>query len=512
MKLEILRQKIDYDSIITGKDLDYDTYEKKFEMWDYVLKNDLADKPEALVLIQDITIWAYAFFRDDSGKPWKMTCYQDAISSSVCSYNFQPNDPNRYGLFKASNQIGKSAFLCLLAIYYSQMRENKNIVMISKSLPQSQFLLAQIRWFLNNSVFGENWKEDVGETANTTMLTFAKKSEGKETINRIICAPAGEGTLGYPVHYLFMDEADFYEDGKTFFWKVGFPRTKKTKGQIILFSNPDPERSKQTSLLWELWRGDLFKRKFSFYFLDAPWNTKEEFETDKKNSPSYIFASTHMGEFPPDGGGFFTDTEIKDMINKDWINTLPLTDDPVYIGLDLAKVHDNSVLSIGITKPGGANPGFTDEDLFLDVKYLEKFPQKTDYIVVLDRLKEIVDFYDKRAGVVAIGFDATGVGQAIDEMIAERGLAATPVIFSLQNKSRMFANFKMLAEQRRIKIVDDADLINQLSGLEFKKTASGHLSVHHAAENIRDDYPDSLCCLIDVSVGMGNVETTFEAL
>jgi|TARA_Y100000310_G_scaffold103241_1_gene101505 hypothetical protein len=499
MELKRLKQNIDYNNIVTGKDLDYETYEKKFEMWDYVVDNNLLaqNDPNAVELLKDPTIYFYAFFQDDDGNPWKSTCYQDAIHN--CEYDFDPMNPNRYLLFKASNQIGKSADLCLSAIFHSVtfFEENVNVVMVSRSLPQSQFLLAQIRHRLNNSSFAKTWREDVGETANTTILTFQKTIEGRTVVNRIICAPCGEGLLGYPVHYLYMDEADFYDDGKTFFWKVAFPRTNKTKGKIILYSNPDPERSRQSSLLWELWTGDLFKRKFSFNFLDAPWNTKEEFEQVRKSSPGYIFASTHVGEFPPDGGGFFTKNEIDSMLVKDWRNEMPIVDRPIYIGLDLAKVKDNTVLVLGTIHENKDDPKYQD----LHVRHMIKFPSKTDYETVIDKLKHIVDYYTQNYyGVARVGFDATGVGKAIEEMIARRGIKATPVIFSLQSKSRMYGNFKMLAEQRRMRIVYNPDCELQLSSLVFKRSAAGHLQVQHEREDIHDDYPDALCCLIDVSV------------
>ena len=188
MKLQLLRQNLEYNNIIYGKDLDIDTYKKKFEMWDYVEKKKFFEDNniEAIKLLADPTIFAYAFFKNDEGNKLELTPYQDAIAN--CKHDFSALGPERYVMFKAANQIGKSKLLCILAYHQIWKEENINVVMISKSLPQSQFLLAQIRHTLNNSAFSESWREDLGETANTTNLTFQRK-EGK-VLNRIICAPA----------------------------------------------------------------------------------------------------------------------------------------------------------------------------------------------------------------------------------------------------------------------------------------------------------------------------------
>ena len=406
-----------------------------------------------------------------------------------------------------------SKLLCLMAIYHAFNEENVNVVMVSKSLPQSQFLLAQIRHTLNNSKFADTWRENIGDTANTTVLTFKreyKDKDGKLTrtmTNRIICAPMGEGLLGYPVHYLYLDELDFYEDAQKFFWKIALPRTNKTKGQIIGFSNPNPDMSRNSSLLWDLWTGNLFRRKFSFNFLDAPWNTRLEYDMVKKSSPSYIFASTHDGEFPKEGGGFFKYIEIQDMMQKDWVNQLPIVDRPVYIGLDLAKVRDQSVMVIGTCHK------FTDsgDDTLQEIRihYIKSWEVKTDYDAVIDELKQVIDLYQmQHHGVASVGFDATGVGKAVEDIMKMKTIKATPIDFNLQSKSRMYGNFKMLAEQRRIKIVYDSECEDQLSKLIFDRTPRGYLTVRHEKESDFDDYPDAIVCLIDVALNLGRVTPT----
>lgn len=502
MELKLKNQKVNLKKVVRGNNLDIKTYENKFVMWDYIKKNDLM-QDYIHWLKKDITIFAYEIFKDKDGDPLKLTAYQDLIGNLSIQYDFDPHDIYRYFLYRSGNQIGKSALLCILAIYHALYGNNVNIIMISKTRDQSQFLLAEIRYFLNNSKFSDTWQESVGETANMTQLTFQR--EGGKVFNRIICAPAGEGTLGYPVHYLYMDEADFYENAKSLFSKVLLPRTYKTKGQIILFSNPNASISRSSSLLWDLWNSKMFELKFWFKFLDAPWGTQKEYEKYKDGCNSFEWMSTLDGEFPIDSGSYFTQKEIEDMIQRDWNNHLPVIDKPVFIGLDLAKMKDQTVLALGVLNPNKDNPKKAD----LEIRYFREYRLKTDYDKIIADLGKIVEHYKTHhKGVAAIALDVSGVGRAVSDFAKAAGIKVTDVKFSLENKSRMYGNFKMLAEQRRIRIVKNDTCEQQLGDLVFKTTPMGYLSIQHEKEAMRDDYPDAICALIDVSIIPSKVPVT----
>jgi len=494
----IQQQRLDFSKPVTGKDLDFRNYKKKLKYWETVLKENRIGKGnrEAILGLKDPTFYARSFFVDDKNKPLVLTAYQDAIGN--CTHDFSSNNPNRYVLFRASNQIGKSMLLSILALQHALNEENVNVVMVSRSLPQSQFLLAQIKWALNNSSFSDTWRESLGETKNTTVLTF-QRNEGK-IVNRIICAPSGEGLLGYPVHYLFLDEADFYEDGQRFFWKVAFPRTKKTKGQIILFSNPNPDISRNASILWELWNRDMFKRKFHFNFLDAPWNTVEEFEHDKRNSPHHIFISTHMGDFPQEGGAFFSHKEIQDMLKREWHNNYDsLKNKTVFAGLDVGKMNDQSILYLGETSRP-VNDLDKYDDLF--VRYREEFELKTDYDVIVNRLLEIREDLKSRGQQLVVGYDATGQ-KTFGDLAKRMGLSTVPVDFSRKetNKTLLYNDFKLMVENRKIKVVYSSKAEKQLGDLMFTLTESKKLKkVEAKHEHIHDDDPDALAILVHVAV------------
>jgi len=507
MELVRLEQDINYDSIVRGIDLDLDTYNKKFEMWDYVIENNLLESPDlqirakATLLLEDPTIWTYAFFKNEEGKPFKFEAYQDAIANVSVKYKVRisdANDNNRYILFKAANQIGKTALEMFLIIYRAFTERNINIVLSTNRRELTSFILTNIRFMLNTSVFGEKWKDDVVSEDNATTIMLNFKENDTMYTNRIICVPAGEGALGYPVHYFFLDELDFYEDF-TLFDRVFEPRTNKTKGQIIGFSNPNPNIGRHTSMLWKLWNGDLFRRKFHFKFLDASWNTQEEYDRKKKNSASHIAASTLDGEFPDEGGAFFKTHEVEDMLQKTWdCDKLPIVDRTVIIGLDIGKMNDNSVLTLGIA----IEPKNPDELLKdVEVRYIEEFELGTEYFSVAKRLKEIQDYYNDNFYGHISGYDATGQ-KTFEEVLDNVGAVAEPVDFAKKesNKTKLYNDFKLMAEQRKIKIAYNHNMEKQLFGLELKQTSNKQLrKVENKNVTIHDDHPDSVAILIHVA-------------
>lgn len=507
ISLKAPQQEVDWTKHhIEGRDLRPTIVTNKFALWDYVIKHNLLEhedeliRSQAVLLLDDPTIYEYAFFKNEQDEQFRYEAYQDLIAQ--CRYDFKDEfDPNRFILFVASNQIGKSRLEIGLARKFLFNSKGENIVIVTNNLKLTQFILSELKANLNTGAFANSWKEDIDDTNNTTMLTVKITIDGKEYLNRLICTPAGEGSLGYPIHRLFLDELDFYEDGKRIFWKVFYPRLNKTKGQCFCLSNPNPDIPLSTSILKQLWDGDLFKRKFHFNYLDASWNTIEGFEEARRNSPSNIFASTHLGEWSEDSGSFFTQKQLDDMFKRDWKNhKYPAVADKVYVGMDLGKMRDNTVISIGVAKnPLDARDKFKD----LDVVYMEELPLGTTYEAIVDKYIEIKTYYEENyRGVAEMGYDATGQKTFMD-ILKMKGVHGTGVDFSKKEsqKTTLYNDFLMMVENRKMRVVYNHKCEYQLANLEFKKTESKkYKKVENKTDSIHDDWADSLAVLIHIAV------------
>jgi len=477
---------------------------EKFKKWDIVLKEnwlgskDAKKQKKAYNLLLDPTIYAYAFFRDPRNLKKRFKCYpyQDIII----------NDNHKRIIFAAANQIGKSITLCLKAITFALLNPGKTVLMTSKTLPQSKDLLRQIRQFLQNSRL--DYKFDIGDSATKTEIYFRHFEEVevydekldktfKElrelTQSRIICTPATEAALGYAVDLALEDELFFYENGVHFHKQILQPRTYTTKGQIIVFSNPNG----QQGIGWELWNDKSYHR-YRFNFLDCPTNTQEEFDNLCKGLTREIIDSTLLAIFTSPEGGFLTLSERKDM-QEERASMLPsILTQPIYIFFDWAKVKDRTVRIIGVPKK-------VNEKDWADGVYIyemKEYPPETPYTEIIDEdLKNLILTVGPQM-VAMVGWDNTGVGRGLEDFtkrVEQLGIQAMPVEFSSENKSRIYTLFKLLAEQRRLKAPYVEECDKQLSMLRFNRSPRGLLKVHHESEKDRDDFPDGiagLCSLI----------------
>lgn len=479
--------------------------QEKFTLWDTVIVEDWLGNPkksdDALILLKDPTIYAYAFFRDAKGDPFKVYPYQDIVM----------NDMNDRVIFAAANQIGKSVSLCLEATHFALQNPGTTTILVSQTFNQTKDRLRQIRIFLENSTL--EYKYEIGDTDTKTEIYF-KQFEDYLDIDektgepvwkqrqlpdsRVLCLPATETVLSYSVHKLLLDELAFYEDGDYFYKQIAQPRTYATKGQIKVYSNPNG----QQGIFWELWNNSRFS-KYRFNFLDCPNNTQQEFDELCEGLTQEQIDSTLLATFTSPVGGFFSLQERKAM-QEDRPNQLPIiVQDPLYFFYDWGKINDPTVRICG--SPDGVDPA-SPNLTGIRVHEMKPYPLGTSYNAIIEDLEQTI----REVGfgrVVMVGWDNTGVGSGIEDFIVrirDLGVQCMPVPFSLENKSRMYTIFKLLAERNLrgkpgIKIPYLPACDKQLASLTFTKTSREYFQIHHANEKDHDDFPDALaglCILI----------------
>lgn len=488
----------------------------KYTSWDRVVNRNWLEKgtPEqrnrAYLMLKDPTIYSYAFFRNpwNPSKSFKLYPYQDMVI----------NDPSDRVIFAAANQIGKSISLDVDALVFALNVPGTTTLMTSLTLPQSKDLLMQIKMFLQNSRL--DYQYDIGDTETKTEIYFKhfdfvetfdvklqKKFNEQKKLpqSRIICVPATGAALSYAVHLEMLDELAFYEDGEYLYEQILQPRTYTTKGRIKTYSNPNG----QQGIFWKLWNDKRFS-KYSFNFFDCPTNTQKEYDEISVSLTRERIDSTLLGVFTNPEGGFLTLQERRAMQEDRSSMLPPVFPGPIYIFYDWGKAYDRTVRAIGVPVR------VSDEDWADAVKIyeLKEYPQGTPYTEIVDDLKDLIESVGmKMIGIV--GWDNSGVGRGLEDFVKrvqQIGIMANPVEFSLENKSRIYTLFKLLAEQRRIKIprIDECD--KQLSTLRFKKSARGHLQVHHENEKDRDDFPDAIAGLCSLIIQPDNPPITCEII
>jgi hypothetical protein len=482
----------------------------KYHNWDKFmsrkwLENGTPEQQNRVYLaLRDPTVYGYAFMKDprNLSKPFKLYPYQDTIT----------NDYHPRVVFCAANQIGKSITLDLKGLTYALNNPGKTVLMTSRTLPQAKDLLRQIRNFLQNSSL--DYQYDIGDTETKTEIYFrhhdlvtisddALETKFKEykklPQSRIICVPATEAALGYAVDLALVDELFFYDNGEHFYKQILQPRTYTTKGQIVVFSNPNG----QQGVGWEIWNDPRFHR-YEFNFLDCPTNTRKEFDALIPTLTREQIDSTLLAKFTSPEGGFLTLGERKKMQEERPSMIPSLITSPIYVFYDWGKVRDRTVRVIAVPVKKGEHD-WADE---VYVHEMKEYPQGTKYSDIVDdkdNPDSLVNLIKNVgiANVAMVGWDNTGVGQGIEDFIKrveQLGIQAMPVSFDLANKSRIYTLFKLLAEQGRIKVPYIKECDKQLSMLRFKRTSRGHLQVHHENEKDRDDYPDAIAGLTSIII------------
>lgn len=483
----------------------------KFFAWDKVIDREyLAEnrhvryKEYAYSLLKDPTIYTYAFDRHYDGAPFKLYPYQDMII----------NDQSKRIAFCAANQIGKSVTLCMKGKHFALRNHGTTTLMISKTLPQCKDLLRQISNSLKSSIL--EYSFDTVDTETKTEISFNHfreviKDGKKKTIelptSRIICVPATEAALGYAAHLVLIDELAFFENGRHFYYQIAQPRTYATKGQIVVFSNPNGEQG----IFWELWNDEDFSR-YKFNYLAKPENTIPEYEKLRIKLTRDKFESTVDAVFTSPEGGFISVEERKAM-QEDRPNVFPsaLTE-PIFIFFDWGKARDRTVRASGCVAGTNEFPG-------VKVKEMKEYPHRTAYNLIIQELEDLIQVVG--LGMIAgVGWDNSGVGKGLEDFVKRiqyLGIPLFPVEFSLPNKSRIYTLFKLLIERNlqdiygiRIPYVPECD--KQLSTLRFKRTGRGYLQVHHQEDRDRDDYPDALAGLCSLIIKPDYAPVTVEII
>jgi hypothetical protein len=434
---------------VVGKDLDRSIVEHKFALWDYVRDNSLLKTDDdAPLLLKDDTIFAYQFLKWN-GEPIKLRYYQDAIM----------NDKHRIVDVEAANQQGKTFALCVKAAvsFLRDHHKNWTIALVSRSQIQNGTNMRMIKQMLSDSDLG--W--EVG--ANDSMSVTVRNTESGYT-NTLICAVAGGGALGLPVDLLLMDEYEFWmEDAnKSLAWyfdQIFYPRTFETRGQIIIYSNPNGKNFVSEDLQKRKYKesGDYVCHTYNINFLDNPDNKQAEWDDRMSHVHPIIFASTMAAERTEAEGSALTNSDIQGMFTDEALieqERFYGYEKEVVFFLDLGFVKDQSVL-VGLTIEKDENgKTFVKEFLqkFYPINYgIDQIFGKSEGTE--ETIPQVLAKYIKEGVQPIFGMDITGK-EGNEIHATDVGIDVVPVKMSGQWKATWYGHWTSFVKQRRFKSVN----------------------------------------------------------
>ena len=177
------------------------------------------------------------------------------------------------------------------------------------------------------------------------------------------------------------------------------------------------------------------------------------------------------GEFLDIGNALIPNSLIMDAIS----DRIPKGRIRYYMGVDVARSGmDETVYTVcGV-----------DEEENVYVMHVEAEAQ-SNVVDVCGRIGGLVASYR----IETVYIDETGLGGGLVDLGREQGLPIRGIVFSLQEKAKLYKNLRLLFENKRIKLKDINKLVYQLSYLRREYTETGIMKIR---SDEHDDYPDSL--------------------
>jgi len=222
-------------------------------------------------------------------------------------------------------------------------------------------------------------------------------------------------------------------------------------------------------------------------FLTAP-TTENPFikqaviEEARRALPDRLFRQYYLAEFLDDGSVFIG---FRDCIQGPRLDVYGATQywvapdsssRDVFLGIDWAKKEDYTVitaLSVALGKPELV--GFIR---FHGIGYVEA-------------LKELHKFTKKFKSIVNIKHDRTGVGEAIDDMMAQLTVPFEGVVFTSASKAAMVNQLMMAFETKAITLPDWPEMVSELESYSVITNELGNAR-YSAPAGLHDDIVSSL--------------------
>lgn len=472
--------------------------------------NDTMDAKDFILKCKnDIIYFAEHMLRTEEGDFYKLEEHQKEMITCTDSQV----------LYFLGRRMGKSFTLAIQSLHQALFFKYQTIFVLSPTNDQASELADTINGLIERSVLLEQ-----------EVIVDNKLEKKFKNGSRIKIRTAGgkgnvSSVIGSGVNILILDEIqDLSED---LIYKI-LPTVRGQSGKSRLITAGTPRN--KSGFLYEnyisackLWNnGDWIydknkKGKFTVFmkqtaFLDendeiiasgTPRITIDELYEDLNTMPLIEFKQEYCLDFMSSISDVYPDSLQAEVFYKDKENTSFRSKKPVVYGLDVGKMRNESVLTIGevIPAPTEDNKSYKK----IDVKYYKEFPLGTDYDEIEDYCAyELPRFFPN---IIRGVIDATGVGVPVFEAIekkVKKGLKpylVEPYKFSKEKKKDLVEGGVAALERGQVRIAYHPRLKKEMTG--YKRELTDSNNIVYAKQAGSDDYVDSLnLCLYNIALGL----------
>jgi len=258
----------------------------------------------------------------------------------------------------------------------------------------------------------------------------------------------------------------------------------QTQGHLRIVGNPKGKKNWFYRLCQSAKDSLADKTQLSYHHLlstDNPHVNPQEVELAKHILPRNVYEELYLGIAQDDIAGVFTNVRscIESTLGE------PIRGQSYYMGLDLAKHSDYTVISILDNKKR--------------LVYFERF-NKLDWGFQKKKIISISQHYNG----AQIVMDSTGIGDPIYDDLKEKGLSIEGLKFTNESKKRLIEGLSIAIQETQIHFPDIPELLSELDSFEYQITPAGNV-VYSAPEGYNDD------CVISLALANMCIESRPQA-
>jgi phage FluMu gp28-like protein len=350
-------------------------------------------------------------------------------------------------------------------LYYSINYPKRYSMLVSITLAQSRKIFKELVDAIEpaNIIKKKNEQTLEIQLINGSMLYFKSSEQGVNALR------------GYTINgILILDECSFLGDD---ILEGVLPMTNVHKAPILMISTP----KFKNCFFYRYFQMGLDTTQDKYVSID--WNdynlsqflSDEQLNEYKKILPANQFKTEYLGEFLDDDGTVFVG--FKDcLIKKDG--------------------NINGKVVIGIDWGTGQGQDYTS------VSILDSTCTQVDYISfnnlnttqTIQKLTSIIQDYNNKVGVELVLTESNSIGTPYTELLTQSNIniKINSVATTNKSKEKWVSDLQVAFENNNIKILDDAQQVNEIAGYEMTYNPKTKNVAFNAPQGLHDDAVISL--------------------
>jgi len=394
---------------------------------------------------------------------------------------------DRFIVYRSGRQVGKTMSTAVKIIHYALFAPllseiiNRECVIVIAAPTQNQasIMFNKIRDLVAANDFLKGYV--IRNTQTELWLNFLDNS-GMTKIYTRATGETGTSLRGYSPDVIVADECSFI---KTDILRAFLPSGMARRARVWLTSTPFSKSGYffEACMNSKPSKPDGMWTEFHVKSTDNPLVQADPvFIEEIKRLTRDEYVQEVDGEFLDIGNSLIPRILISEAIT----DYVPKSRVRYYMGVDVARAgSDETVYTIVAV----------DDDDVVMVEEIDSEAQ-SNVVQVSGKIRDFVYKY----GIETVFIDETGLGGGLVDLAREQGSPVRGVIFSLQEKAKMYGDLRLLFENHKIKLKQINKLVYQLSYLRREYTETGIMKIR---SDEHDDYPDSLV-LACKAVSAGN--------